>query len=65
MKRLLSVLMCIVMLVPLGISVNAQENSMPIEVKAKAAVLMDQTTGRVLMKMNENELILACGLLLR
>lgn len=55
MKRLLSVLMCIVMLVPLGISVNAQENSMPIEVKAKAAVLMDQTTGRVLMKMNENE----------
>jgi D-alanyl-D-alanine carboxypeptidase (penicillin-binding protein 5/6) len=29
--------------------------SLPVEVKAKAVVLMDQTTGKVLMKMNENE----------
>ncbi|MBQ7548870.1 MAG: D-alanyl-D-alanine carboxypeptidase, partial [Clostridia bacterium] len=28
---------------------------MPVEVKAKAAVLMDQTTGKVLMSMNGNE----------
>lgn len=54
MKRLISVLLCIVMIVPLCITASA-EDEMPIEVKAKAAVLMDQTTGKVLMKMNENE----------
>lgn len=54
MKRLLSVLLCIVMLiVPLGVASAAEE--MPVEVKAKAAVLMDQTTGRVLMQMNAHE----------
>lgn len=31
------------------------ENMMPIDVKAKSAILMDQTTGAVLMRMNENE----------
>ncbi len=54
MKRLISVLLCIVMIVPLCITASA-EDEMPVEVKAKAAVLMDQTTGKVLMKMNENE----------
>ncbi len=54
MKRLISVLLCIVMIVPLCITASA-EDEMPIEVKAKAAVLMDQTTGKVLMKMKENE----------
>lgn len=40
----------------LGIFASAEnESMMPIDVKAKSAVLMDQTTGRVLMKMNENE----------
>ncbi len=56
MKRLISVLLCIVMIVPLCITASA-EDEMPIEVKAKAAVLMDQTTGKVLMKMNEHEKI--------
>ena len=54
MKRLISVLLCIVMIVPLCITASA-EDEMPIEVKAKAAVLIDQTTGKVLMKMKENE----------
>ena len=54
MKRVLSVLLVAVLIVPLCITVNAQED-MPVEVKAKAAVLMDQTTGKVLMKMNEHE----------
>ena len=54
MKRLMCVLLCIVMIVPLCITAGA-EDEMPVEVKAKAAVLMDQTTGKVLMKMNENE----------
>lgn len=31
------------------------ENELPVEIKAKAAVLMDASTGRVLMKYNENE----------
>lgn len=54
MKKIVSVLLCVaVMLVPLCVSVSAEE--MPVEVKAKAAVLMDGTTGKVLMKMNENE----------
>ncbi len=31
------------------------ENELPVEIKAKAAVLMDASTGKVLMKYNENE----------
>ena len=54
MKRILSVLLSIVLIIPLCISVGAEEK-MPVEVKAKAAVLMDQTTGRVLMQMNAHE----------
>ena len=33
----------------------AEEASTPVEIKAKAAVLMDASTGRVLMKYNENQ----------
>lgn len=55
MKRILGVLMCVlIMLMPLCVITNAQEE-MPIEVKAKAAVLMDGSTGKVLMKKNEHE----------
>lgn len=54
MKRLISFLLCIVMIVPLYVTSSA-EGEMPVEVKARAAVLMDQTTGKVLMKMNEHE----------
>ena len=54
MKRLISFLLCVVMIVPLFVTSSA-EGEMPVEVKARAAVLMDQTTGKVLMKMNEHE----------
>lgn len=54
MKRILSVLLSIVLIIPLCISAGAEEK-MPVEVRAKAAVLMDQTTGRVLMQMNAHE----------
>ncbi len=55
MKRIIGVLLCVAMLIlPLGLSASA-EGEMPVEVKAKAAVLMDGTTGKVLMKMNEHE----------
>ena len=54
MKRVISFLLCIVMIVPLFVTSSA-EGEMPVEVKASSAVLMDQTTGKVLMKMNEHE----------
>ncbi len=55
MKRMLSVILCIAILsFCLSIFASAEE-TMSVEVKAKAAVLMDGTTGRVLMQMNEHE----------
>lgn len=55
MKKLINIILCVaVFLAPLCISANAEEKT-AIEVKAKAAVLMDQTTGTVLFKKNENE----------
>lgn len=59
MKKATAILLSVIMMCGiLGISASAEnESAMPIDVKAKSAVLMDQTTGRVLMKMNENEKI--------
>lgn len=59
MKKTTAILLSVIMMCGiLGISASAEnESTMPIDVKAKSAVLMDQTTGRVLMKMNENEKI--------
>ncbi len=54
MKRMLSVILCIAVL-SFSLCVCASAEGMPVEVKAKAAVLMDGTTGKVLMKMNEHE----------
>lgn len=53
MKKVISFLLCMVMMLPLCIFAKAEE--LPVEVKAKAVVLMDQTTGKVLMKKNEHE----------
>ena len=54
MKKFLCLLLCFVLLVPLAVSVSAEGNE-PVEIKAKSALLMDQTTGKVLLKKNENE----------
>lgn len=55
MKKIICVMLCLMMVVlPVSVTASAAE-TMPVEVKAKAAVLMDQTTGRILMKMNEHE----------
>lgn len=54
LKKVLSLMLCAV----LGLTCNAvasAENELPIEIKAKAAVLMDASTGKILMKYNENE----------
>lgn len=54
MKKLVSVMLCIaVMLTTVCISASAAD--MLVEVKAKAAVLMDGSTGKVLMQMNADE----------
>ena len=54
MKKLVSVMLCIaVMLTAVCISAGAAD--MPVEVRAKAAVLMDGSTGKVLMQMNADE----------
>ena len=55
MKKIVCVMLCpMLVILPVGVTVSAEE-TIPVEVKAKAAVLMDGTTGKVLMKMNENE----------
>lgn len=52
MKRVLSVVVCMCVLVSFStFSVFAE---MPVEVKAKSAVLMDSASGQLLMGMNEN-----------
>lgn len=57
MRKIISVLMCGVFIFFALAVCSFAENAgtMPVEVKAKAAILMDQTTGAVLMRMNENE----------
>lgn len=67
MKKILSIIMCVMLLtVQFCVLSSAQTNGqtekkettasqMPVEVHAKAVVLMEQSTGRVLMKMNENQ----------
>ena len=56
MKKLCVVMCFVLVFASLGIFASAEnESMMPIDVKAKSAILMDQTTGKVLMKMNENE----------
>ena len=56
MKKLCVVMCFVLVFASFGIFASAEnESMMPIDVKAKSAILMDQTTGKVLMKMNENE----------
>lgn len=55
MKKILSVILCIfITAAPMCVCVSALEE-IPEGVKAKSVVLMDQTTGQVLLKQNENE----------
>ena len=57
MKKATVILLSVIMAFGLfGVFASAENDSMmPVDVKAKSAVLMDQTTGTVLMRMNENE----------
>ncbi len=60
MKKILKAAFALIMAAVLTFSLfswafAAGETATPVEIKAKAAVLMDASTGRVLMKYNENE----------
>ncbi len=55
MKKVMSVIIAAVMIILTSMPVYAEEEKLPVEIKAKAAVLMDASTGKVLMKYNENE----------
>ncbi len=54
MKRIISALLSVIMFA-VGIPAFAQEKETPVEIKAKSAVLMDASTGQLLMTHNENE----------
>ncbi len=54
MKKLFSGLLCLILILPFGIISHAEGETV-IDVKAKAAVLMDASTGEVLYSFNENE----------
>lgn len=54
-KMILASVLTVVMLMNMCVLSFAQNAVPPVEIKAKSAVLMDVSTGRVLMKHNENE----------
>ena len=54
-KSFLAVLIAASLIFLPMLSVCAEEAKLPVEIKAKAAVLMDAGSGKVLMKYNENE----------
>ncbi len=54
-KTSLTVLVAVSILFSSAVFVGAEEAKPPVEIKAKAAVLMDVGSGKVLMKYNENE----------
>ncbi len=54
MKKLTAILLCLILILPFGIISHAEGETV-IDVKAKAAVLMDASTGEVLYSFGENE----------
>lgn len=55
MKKIISIIISAVLLAAVCVPAYAAETETPVEIKAKAAVLMDASTGKVLMQYNENE----------
>lgn len=55
-KRIVAVIMAIAVVTAGFMTVYAEKSeSLPVDIKAKAAILVDVSTGKVLMKYNENE----------
>jgi len=55
LKPAVSFVLTVIFIVSCCVYSFAQEGQLPVEIKAKAAVLMEVSTGRVLMRHNENE----------
>ncbi|MBR3819667.1 MAG: D-alanyl-D-alanine carboxypeptidase [Clostridia bacterium] len=55
MKKTISLIIAMAVMLLSVLQVYAAEEKLPVDIKAKAAVLMDASTGKVLMKYNENE----------
>ncbi len=54
MKKLTAIILCFIMMLPMAVISHAEGEAV-IDVKAKAAILMDASTGQVLYSFNENE----------
>lgn len=54
-KYCLTAVMTIAVMLNFCVFSHAEANAPPVDIKAKSAVLMDASTGKVLMKFNENE----------
>lgn len=55
LKSALSLVTAVALIAACCVYSHAADAELPVEIKAKAAVLMDASTGKVLMKFNENE----------
>ena len=55
MKKTILLIIAISFMMLSALQVHAADENLPVDIKAKAAVLMDASTGKVLMKYNENE----------
>ncbi len=54
MKKIISLFIAVIILISMSVTAFANEKQ-PVEIKAKAAVLMDVSSGQVLFKYNENQ----------
>lgn len=55
LQSVISVILSVAVLMAFSVYPSAEESQPPVEIKAKAAVLMDVSTGKILMSYNENE----------
>lgn len=55
LQSVISVILSVAVLMAFSVYPSAEESQPPVEIKSKAAVLMDVSTGKILMSYNENE----------
>ena len=55
MKKIISVLLCFLMIMPLSITAFAQNNTLMDSLTAKSVVLMEMSSGEILLSKNPDE----------
>ncbi len=55
MKKIISVLICVLMILSITVVASAQEDTVAGNISAKSAILMEMSTGKVLMEVNPDE----------